>query len=342
MRPGEDGSRGAADRSPLLSITDLVISVPGPDSKQTPLVDRISLTVFSGERVGIIGESGSGKSLTALAALGLAPPPAQITGGTITIDGIDMLAAPERELNRVRGGIVALVPQEPATALNPVYSVGFQLSEVIRLHRDVSRQDARSIALGLLARTGLRPPASIARAYAHQLSGGQLQRVMIALALSGRPQLLIADEPTTALDAVTTRGILHLLDELSKTDALALLLISHDLDLVASHVDRVIIMYAGEIVEEAPTERIFNEPRHPYTAALLRISREIRSPEARKRTLSAIEGTIPAPGSWETGCRFAPRCSRARPACFAQHPELVAHGGGRAVRCLFPLAGAPS
>ncbi len=327
---------------PLLSIDNLTISRPGPGSRETPLVDQMSLHVHPGERIGIVGESGSGKSLTAAAALGLVPPPARITKGTVTIAGIDLLAAPEQERNRIRGSLAALVPQEPATALNPVYSVGFQLREVLRLHRHLSRRDARNTSLDLLVRTGLRPPAAIARAYAHQLSGGQLQRVMIALALAGQPQLLIADEPTTALDAVTARDILRLLDELVTTASLALVLISHDLDLVASYVDTVIIMYAGEIVEHGPADEIFARPVHPYTAALLRISRQIRGGVPAHQRLTALEGTIPAPGHWAPGCRFAPRCHSARPACSDQHPDLVAHAPGRRVRCFFPLSGAPS
>ena len=331
------GSHGFS--SPILTIDDLTISVAQAFDQHIPLVDSVSLRVFPGERVGIIGESGSGKSLTALAALGLVPPPAQITTGKITIDGVDLLHASEREQCRIRGGVVGLIPQEPATALNPVFSVGFQLSEVIRLHRHVSRREARIIALDSLTRIGLHPAAEIARAYAHQLSGGQLQRVMITLALAGRPELLIADEPTTALDALTTRNILTLLDALVKHTSLALLLITHDLGIVASYVDRVLIMYAGEIVEEGPADEVFNQPLHPYTQGLLRISREMRNPEAGTQKLSALPGIIPAPGTWSTGCRFAPRCPKSHEACFGHHPELRQAGPGRNVRCLFPLGG---
>ncbi|NOZ79236.1 MAG: ABC transporter ATP-binding protein [Acidobacteria bacterium] len=336
---GADDGSAPEESPPILEIEDLRISVAGSSQRRTSLVESVSLTLFPGERAGIIGESGSGKSLTAMAALDLVPPPARIATGKIVIDGVNLLNASEREQCRIRGGVVGLIPQEPATALNPVFSMGFQLAEVIRLHRSVSRREARAAALDLLARTGLHPPAGIARAYAHQLSGGQMQRAVIALALAGQPRLLIADEPTTALDALTTQSILALLDGLVNQTSLALLLITHDLGVVSSAVDRVLIMYAGEIVEEGRTPHVFNRPLHPYTRALLRIAREIRNPREGTRRLSALPGTIPAPGTWETGCRFAPRCPEARDACFRRHPELLGAGPGRKVRCLFPLGG---
>jgi len=330
----------AVEPEPLLQVEGLAIGLPGAEGEPTLLVDAVSFSLGAGERVGMVGESGSGKSLTALALLDVLPPPLRITSGSVRIDGHDLLAAPEAVRCRLRGGTVGLVPQEPASAINPVFSLGFQLREVIARHRGVSRREARAGALELLRTAGLEPGRDMARAYAHQFSGGQLQRAVIALALAGGPRILVADEPTTALDAVTRAGILALLEELTAGRELGLLLISHDLGVVAGAVERILVAYAGEIVEEGPVAEILEDPVHPYTRGLLAAARELHRSGAARRELPALPGAVPRPGTWGPGCRFAPRCPLARDACRAAHPGLLPAAPGRAVRCPVVLEGA--
>ncbi len=317
----------------VLSTTDLVVSFPH-GRVWRPVVDRVSLRVRPGERVGLVGESGSGKSVTALSALGLVPPPGAIRGGRIEVAGRDLASLGKEALRRVRGGTVGMVFQEPSSALNPVFSVGFQLAETIRAHRGTSRSSARAESAELLAAVGLEPPVAHLRAYPHQLSGGQQQRVMLALALAGDPDILVADEPTTALDLTTQAQILDLLLATVAYRGMALLLITHDLAVVAATVTRVLVMYAGEVVEEAPATELFSAPRHPYTRALLAAARRDR-PEAPP-------GDLPAPGAWPAGCRFEARCPEARPECRRGHPELLSSGSDRRVRCPWNPPGEPS
>jgi len=317
------------DPRPLLEICDLSIGFPDRDGHLRSVVDRVSLAVAAGERVGLVGESGSGKTLTAMAVLGLVPDPGRIVAGAVRVDGLDLGSATAAELRRVRGGIVGLVFQEPGSAINPVYSVGFQLRESIRCQRSLSRAESRREALDLLCLVGLEEPEAVARAYPHQLSGGQAQRAMIALALGGRPRLLVADEPTSALDAIARAQILDLLRRLGDELDLGLLLISHDLALVAGLVRRVLVMYAGEIVEAAPAADIFDHALHPYTRMLLAArpgaGRERRADPGRKPAATS------APPS--RGCRFAGRCPEAQPCCGREHPELEPIGHERLLRC---------
>jgi peptide/nickel transport system ATP-binding protein len=263
--------------APLLDLRDLEVSFPARGGGWTPVVGGVSLTVDRGEVLGLVGESGSGKSMTALAVLGLVPPPGRVTAGAVLLDGpagpSDLLKLDERALRRVRGGRVAMVFQEPATAFNPVYTIGFQIAEAVRAqprdHRPVSRREARAEAARLLERVAIADAQRRLDAYPHQLSGGQRQRAMIAMALAGRPDLLLADEPTTALDVTLQAQILELLDELRRDLGLAVLLITHDLGVVAETCDRVVVMSAGRVVETAGVEELFRAPAHPYTRELL-------------------------------------------------------------------------
>ncbi|HYX24029.1 MAG TPA: ABC transporter ATP-binding protein [Thermoanaerobaculia bacterium] len=256
----------------LLAVRGLTIAFPGEGSWR-PVVRGVSLAVARGEIFGLVGESGSGKTLTALAILRLLPPNARVMGGSIELDApegaMDLLALKSRELRRVRGGRIGLVFQEPATALNPAYTLGFQIAEAVRAHRPVSRREARDEAVRLLDRVALPDARRRLDDYPHQLSGGQAQRAMIAMALAGGPDLLLADEPTTALDVTLQAQILELLEDLRRDLGLSVLLITHDMGVVAETCDRVAVMHAGEIVEEAAVEALFRAPAHPYTRALL-------------------------------------------------------------------------
>ncbi len=258
---------------PLLEIRDLEVAFPARDGGRLPVVRGASLSLGRGEIVGLVGESGSGKTLTALAVLGLVPPPGRVTAGEILLseDGaaVDLLTLGPEALRRVRGGRIAMVFQEPATAFNPVYSIGFQIAEAVRAHRRMSRREAREEVARLLDRVAFPDARRRLDDYPHQLSGGQRQRAMIAMALAGRPDLLLADEPTTALDVTLQAQILELLDELRRDLGLAVLLITHDLGVVAETCDRVVVMRAGRVVETAGVEELFRAPADPYTRELL-------------------------------------------------------------------------
>jgi len=295
-----------------------------------PVLDGVSLTVREGEVVGLVGESGSGKSVTALSILGLLGEQGRIVGGQIRLDGRDLVPLPEREWLRVRGRQVAMVFQEPMTSLNPLLPVGRQVAEVLEEHLGLSRQAALAGAVDLFRDVGIPDPNRRARDYPHQLSGGMRQRVMIAMAMACRPRLLIGDEPTTALDVTIQAQILALLRDLGRAAGTAVLLISHDLGVMTAMASRVIVMYAGQVVEEAPTRELFRDPRHPYTRLLLALVPSVR--EKRPR-LSAIAGSIPAPTALPVGCRFHPRCPDVIPLCREAAPSLDAHGSGRRVRC---------
>jgi oligopeptide/dipeptide ABC transporter ATP-binding protein len=313
----------------VLAIRDLTVEYPAPGGGWRPVLRDVSFEVAAGERVALVGESGSGKSVVALAAIGLIAGPGRIAAGSVRVARVELAAATPEQLRSVRGGTIGLVFQEAAGAFNPVYTVGFQVAEAVRAHRPVGRAEARAIARSLLESTALDEPTAIADAYPHQLSGGQLQRAMIALALAGEPSLLIADEPTTALDLVTQARILAVLRRLSDGGR-ALLLISHDLAVVAGLVDRVVVLFAGEVVETAPAADLFAQPLHPYTRSLLAAAGHLEGGGA----VGAIGGGEP-PAS---GCRFAPRCGLAQPACRLRRPPLVTVTPRRALRC--PVAGA--
>ncbi len=290
----------------------------------------IDLDVAPGESVGLVGESGCGKSVTWLAALGLLPGRARVTG-SVKLDGQELLHARPDVLDRVRGGRIAMIFQDPASSLNPVHRIGKQITEALRLHRGMDGPQARAEAKRLLDQVGIPDAARRLDAWPHELSGGQNQRVMIAIALAGRPELLVADEPTTALDVTIQAQILTLLQDLRKETGMALVLISHDLGVVADSCDRVCVMYAGRIVEQAPSARLFEAPAHPYTRGLLGALPPLHGP---RRKLSAIPGGVPEPWAMPPGCAFAPRCSMHVSACDAAVPEPVGLARGHRAACI--------
>jgi oligopeptide/dipeptide ABC transporter ATP-binding protein len=294
-------------------------------------VDGVSFHIDAGETLGLVGESGSGKSVTALSILRLIRPPGRIEGGSrILFDGRDLVTASEEQMRRIRGNRIAMVFQEPMTALNPVFRVGDQVAEVVRVHERTSRSAAWRRAVDMLALTGIPSPEQRAKDYPHQLSGGMRQRVLIAMALMMRPALVIADEPTTALDVTIQAQILELLRDLQEKFGTAILLITHDLGVIAETCSRVLVMYGGEIVEEAATEVLFQSPHHPYTEGLLEAIP--RMGEARER-LTVIPGTVPPPTRWPSGCRFHDRCPYAWDRTEHEHPPLYHVGEAHFSRC---------
>ncbi len=305
-------------------------------------VEGVSLHIDRGELLGLVGESGCGKSITALSIMRLIAPPGKIVGGEIIFDDRNLLKLSEREMRQIRGDDIAMIFQDPMTSLNPVFTVGEQIAEALRLHRGLSRKAARAGAIAAMQEVSIPDPARRIDDYPHQLSGGMRQRVMIAMALACDPKLLIADEPTTALDVTIQAQILELLDELRKNRELAILLITHDLGVVAEVADRVAVMYTGRIVEESPVEELFARPRHPYTEGLLRSVPKLTSATAAKaERLETIEGTVPSPTDLPPGCHFAPRCPYRMPRCTAEEIPLYDLAGGVKVRCvLFDLAAA--
>jgi peptide/nickel transport system ATP-binding protein len=318
---------------PLLAVRDLSIGLK-TRSGVTELVRGVSLDVGPGERVGLVGESGSGKSLTLLAVMGLLASPIVVTGGSVTLAGTELLGAPDRELRALRGSEIAMIYQDPMTSLDPLQRVGEQIAEGLRAHR-VSRQDARDRTLAALAEVQLPDPPRLARAYPHELSGGMRQRVMIAAALAGNPRLLLADEPTTALDVTIQRQILALVARLQRARNLAVLWVTHDLGVAAQFVQRLAVMYAGRIAEVGPTPAVFATPQHPYTAALLAA---VPSTTGARLSLGQIPGSPPEPGSLPPGCSFAARCRQARPGCSQAEPALEQRPGGVAAACFVPPA----
>jgi oligopeptide/dipeptide ABC transporter ATP-binding protein len=316
--------------SALLAIEDLAVAV-GSRRHAQRAVDGVSLRIGEGETVCLVGESGCGKTVTALSVLGLNSAGARVESGRILWRGGDLLALDRESLRRVRGREIAMIFQEPMTSLNPVMTVGGQIEEAIRVHEPVTRAEARARAVDLLGRVGIPSPGDRAREYPHQLSGGMRQRVMIAMALSCSPSLLVADEPTTALDVTIQAGILDLLRRLQEENGMSILLITHDMGVVAEMARRVYVMYAGQIVEEAPVVDLFENPLHPYTRGLLESLPHLHAPGER---LHAISGSVPDPGAMPAGCRFHPRCALAAPECRAAVPALDAKAAGRWARCI--------
>jgi oligopeptide/dipeptide ABC transporter ATP-binding protein len=313
----------------VLEVEGLVVSFPG-ERGRTPVVDHLDLLVERGETLALVGESGCGKSMTALSLLRLVPKPGRIDEGRIRIEGQDVLSLPIADLRSLRGRRAAMIFQEPMTSLNPVHTVGAQVVEAIRLHERVSAGEARRRAGDLLARVGIPDPGARLDAYPHQLSGGMKQRVMIAIALAAKPRLLIADEPTTALDVTIQAQILDLLRDLRRDSGMALLLITHDLGIVNEVADRVAVMYAGQLVEQGSRESVLGKARHPYTQGLLR---SIPARAARGARLTEIPGSVPSAGAWPTGCRFHPRCGLAFEPCPRIDPGWTELGGGQSARC---------
>lgn len=301
------------------------------DRGEIPAVDGIDLHIGKGEVLGVVGESGCGKSVTSLSILKLIPqPPGKIVGGSIRFKGEDLVPYSESRMRSIRGGAISMIFQEPMTSLNPVFTIGQQMIETIRLHRKVGRKAARARAIDMLKRVGIPRAEAIVDEYPHQLSGGMRQRVMIAMAISCDPELLIADEPTTALDVTIQAQILDLIRRLNEEMGTAVMMITHDLGVVAEMCDRVVVMYAGKVVEEGGTRTIFHDPQHPYTKGL--ILSVPRMDDARER-LYSIPGNVPILSKEMVGCRFAPRCEQAMDRCFAELPELEEREPGHQCRC---------
>lgn len=314
----------------VLDVQNLRVSFPGSDHRRFYPVDGVTFWLNRGETLALVGESGSGKSLTSLALLQLVPPPGRIeSGSTIRLGDTDVLALQGEALRRIRGRRIGMIFQDPMTSLNPVFTVGDQIVEGILAHFKMPRGKARERALHLLQEVGIPDPAERLRAYPHQLSGGMRQRVMIAIALSAEPEILVADEPTTALDVTVQAQILEVLDRLRANRGMAVLLITHDLGIVAGRADRVAVMYAGQIVEEAPTPSLFAHPSHPYTQGLFASVPRIRGPLQR---LNPIPGTVPTPIAWPSGCRFRPRCPKAFDKSEVE-PPLLPVGPEHQMRC---------
>jgi peptide/nickel transport system ATP-binding protein len=318
--------------TPLLSVRDLR-TVFDTDAGLARAVDGVSFDVGTGESVGLVGESGCGKSVTAFSILRLIRPPGRIVEGShVALDGTDLMALDAESLRQIRGSRVSMVFQEPMTALNPVLRIGDQIAEVLRVHDHTSGKEARERAIEMLRLVGLSDPAARFDQYPHQLSGGMRQRVVIAMALVMHPELVLADEPTTALDVTVQAQILELLAELRERMGMAMLLITHDLGVIAESTSRVIVMYAGEIVEEAPVGVLFDEPHHPYTIGLLKAIPE-PTPADRGRRLAVIPGSVPPATDWPSGCRFRTRCAYAWDRCEHEHPPLYQIGAGHMSRC---------
>jgi len=320
---------------PVLSVRDLVVEF-STERGLVRAVDGVSFDVYPNETVGLVGESGCGKTVTGLAIMGLVPaPPGRIVGGTIELEGRNLAALPERELRRIRGREIAMIFQEPMTALNPVFTIGNQMGDVLRRCRGLTRRQARSAAIELLAKVGIPAPGTRIDEYPHQLSGGMRQRVVIAMALSCDPKLIVADEPTTALDVTTQAQVLEQIVRLQQEFHLAMLLVTHDLGVVAETCRRAIVMYCGKVVERAATDVLFEHPHHPYTSGLLASIPDVRT--QRHEVLPVIPGTVPDLLDLPPGCRFADRCTRTLLQCREQPPALrAAPGADSTVACFNP------
>ena len=333
---GVVAASSAAGEAALLEVRDLVVEFATPRGTVRAL-DGISIELERGRTLGLVGESGSGKSVTALSILRLLDGNARIVRGSVRVDGEDVAAMPDDRLRELRGGRVAMIFQEPSTSLNPVFTVGFQVAEAIRLHRGVSKREAWAQAVDMLRLVEIPDAERRAKSYPHEMSGGMKQRVMIAIALSCGPELLVADEPTTALDVTIQAQVLALLRDLKQRLGMSMLLITHDLGVVANEADEVAIFYAGRVVEKAPTRELFARPAHPYTAALLASLPRLRERAAR---LVAIPGVVPDLRRLPSGCRFRDRCAFAQARCATEDPALrPARDGSGLVACHFPLAG---
>lgn len=296
-----------------------------------PAVDGVDLKINKGETLAIVGESGSGKSITSLSIMKLVPSPAgKIVEGEIILDGKNLINLSEADMCKVRGNDVSMIFQEPMTSLNPVLTVGEQIIEVLMYHQKMSKAEGTKKAIEMLELVGFSRAAELISEYPHRLSGGMRQRVMIAIAMSCNPKLLIADEPTTALDVTIQAQILDLMKDLSRKFDTSILLITHDLGVVSEVADRIVVMYGGQVVEQSPVDDLFDEPLHPYTVGLMN---SIPAIDGEIGRLQSIEGNVPSPENMPKGCRFAPRCSKAFDRCFSEAPQLKQMGKDRAVRC---------
>ena len=298
--------------------------------KDIPVVNGVSFEVHEGEILGIVGESGCGKSVTSLSIMRLINPPGKIAQGEILLGDTDLTKVPANKLHRLRGKDIAMIFQEPMTSLNPLQTIGRQIAEAVLLHSDVTKQQAWEKAVEMLGMVGIASPEKRAKAYPHMLSGGMRQRVMIAMALSMNPHLLIADEPTTALDVTVQAQILELIKKLRDEIGMAIMLITHDLGVISETCERVIVMYAGEIVEQAPIRELFSHPSHPYTQGLIASVPRMKQTE---KLLHTIPGMVPGVQDMPEGCRFAPRCSRAQERCMKEKPPTFAVNDGHYAAC---------
>jgi len=320
--------------SHLLEVKNLATHFP-TRAGLVRAVDGVSFHLDRGELLGLVGESGCGKSMTALSIMRLIAPPGKIVAGEILFDGRNLLQVSNSDMRDVRGNDIAMIFQDPMTSLNPVFTVGEQIAEALRLHRNLSRKDARRGAIDAMREVSIPDPALRAADYPHQLSGGMRQRVMIAMALACDPKVLIADEPTTALDVTIQAQILDLLNGLRKTRELAVLLITHDLGVVAEVAERVAVMYTGKIVEESPVDELFARPKHPYTEGLLRSVPKLTAKDVGKaERLQTIEGVVPRPTALPPGCHFEPRCAYRLPRCQEGEIPLYSVGAEVMVRCV--------
>lgn len=315
----------------LLEVNHLKIKFHLKNGKEAKVVDDVSFTIRKGETVALVGESGSGKSITSLSIMRLLPiPPGEMTASTIKLNGKNLLDYKNKEMSNIRGNEISMIFQEPMTSLDPVFTIGNQIIEGIRRHQRISKKEAREKSLQLLKEVGIANAEKIIAEYPHQLSGGMRQRVMIAIAMSNNPQLLIADEPTTALDVTVQAQILKLMIKMKEKHRSAILFITHDMSVVAETADRVLVMYAGQIVEEASVRELFMNPKHPYTAALLKTMPNL---ETVVKRLPSIPGAVPPAYALPEGCRFAPRCPFAMAQCHNVQPEVIHIQDEHKVRC---------
>ncbi|MFD2614084.1 ABC transporter ATP-binding protein [Paenibacillus gansuensis] len=314
----------------VLEVEGLEVTMSG-GGREFHVVNGVSFHIQKGETLGVVGESGCGKSMTSLSVMRLIPaPPGRIKSGSIRLKGKDLLKLSEREMRNVRGNEVSMIFQEPMTSLNPVFRIGKQLDEAILLHQNVPKEEAKRRSIEMLMTVGIARAEQIYKSFPFQLSGGMRQRVMIAMGLACKPELLIADEPTTALDVTIQAQILDLMKQLKEETGTSIMLITHDLGVIAEMCDRVMVMYAGEIVEEASTEGLFDRPMHPYTRGLMQSKPDL---DEERESLYSIPGQVPPAGTILEGCRFAPRCELAQDICRQNHPKLEVSGEGHRVRC---------
>ncbi|MFM1557802.1 MAG: ABC transporter ATP-binding protein [Roseibacillus sp.] len=323
-----------SNHQPVLRIRDLVVEFK-TEMGTIRALDKISFDVMAGESLGIVGESGCGKSVTALSILKLIPsPPGRIAEGSIELDGIEVVSQPEREMRKVRGALASMIFQEPMTALDPVYTIGNQMVEVIRVHQKVSKAVAKKQAIEMLRTVNIESPEKRIDQYPHELSGGMRQRVMIAMALSCSPKLLIADEPTTALDVTVQAQVMEEIKRLQQERNMGLILITHDLGVIAESCSRVVVMYCGKIIEMADTGELYQNPRHPYTRGLLDSIPRVR--KEKLKTLPTIQGMVPDLADLPKGCRFADRCPKVEDRCRSEEPPLEDTESGGKVACFHP------
>lgn len=316
-------------KSPIIEVKQLRTSFQTDDGS-IPVVNSIDFHVMPGEVLGVVGESGCGKSVTSLSIMGLVEARTGKVEGEILFKGDNLAGASEKKMRKIRGNEIAMIFQEPMTSLNPVFTIGQQLTESLRVHRKWGKKQAADRAVEMLKLVGLGRAEELLKQYPHQLSGGMRQRVMIAMAMICEPELLIADEPTTALDVTIQAQILELMKDLNKKTDTAILMITHDLGVVAEMCQRVIVMYAGRIVEEGDVRSVFQHPLHPYTVGLIQSIPDMR---VKKDRLYSIPGNVPKPGSQNLGCQFAPRCAHAMSRCISETPALTNHENGQKVRC---------